>query len=292
MRNKDKILKITYGLPGSGKTSYSRKLYDDNRDYGRSSWNILDSDNIFYNERFNKSMKDRIKLFVSSVKSYSNDSDNRNLIIDGLFTTNDSLIAMLNTIGTIILKKFDKIIIVEFNEDRDACLWNDIGREKDATISIKNMDYESVDLDNLISNFKDFNFEIEKKVVERKNIIKRYLDDRNAILDYIESDTYTTGGNWRDCWGGGGEFDTESRSDADFYVLKELLKKLKIDDIDSVYYSIIEDDSLICVEEGSESDYYGGCKYYEYMRIYVSNLETWLKDKGYMREAILSELLD
>lgn len=139
-----KELHLLVGLPGSGKTTYSKE-YDKWNSYRRNpkEGNIFDFDNIYRKAGFKPDMKiDWDKINSMKLKSISLPY----VIIDGLFTTNEEYEQVLGRFLNHPQYSYisvEKIIIDYWIPNKEACLWNDRGRRKtNSTFTINILDIE------------------------------------------------------------------------------------------------------------------------------------------------------
>jgi adenylate kinase family enzyme len=299
-----KTIYITYGLPASGKTRWSKELLK-SKGWRKKQYHIemdnyihgWDSDKKEYFINDEKQIleiaKSNITYYFETSKSRGNDKEcDDELIIDGLFTSNESLVKIIK-----YLKKFRahfkdsiKIVIVRFNADAETCLWNDKGRkdrfgeDKNAKVSIKNIPLEEIDLNSL----KEIHKKIEIKEVntEKKSIIKNFLydDGMDYADDKITSETWSTGGDWANCWGDSGDIEVEEP--VRFLLVDKILEKCGAMHL---YDEIIE--KIAIEEDGSEADYYGGCAYYSWYEMNIDSLEQFLKERGYLRNLLITDMI-
>jgi len=196
---------IGYGLPGSGKTTELKRLlesakFDAKRKgkMGTTTLEIIDIDSIVTSNTTQEKKDKEIdrKLDVSWCTGVR--TTDANIYVDGLFTTNDDLINIISRI-----KKCNedysniKITVVSWNEDREACIWNDEGRRNSTSrATIENLPYE-------IPNTKMIETAVGQKIaIIRKIVIRKpkYFKDCYfkglSISDnkYLHSSMWRTGG--------------------------------------------------------------------------------------------------
>ena len=297
-----KEINITYGLPASGKTRWSKEqisnyynnnviyhLEMDGHLYGRDSEGM----NIVLNSQkeFEKRVKESIIYKLGYIQHRSN-STKCSLIIDGLFMTNDSLIKMIKSIKSIKnhYKTSMFIRIINFVGDRETSVWNDKGRldrfgeHKNAKVTIENGIKEELDIELLKSEHD--NIEVSHVKAVKKPLLKNFIyDDGNDYTpDELESDTWSTGGTWRNCYDSGG--DIESEEPVFMETLNNLLVKCNAVHL---YDDII--DNIAIEHDDNESDYYGGCRYFSWYVINIKGLEEYLKEKGFLRNLLINNLV-
>lgn len=299
-----KTIDITYGLPASGKTRWSKLRTDESNYYYKSNKSFhLEMDNYMHywssdknkyvlnsKEEFERIIKSNIINYFEHVIDRKND-DNY-LILDGLFMTNESLIGIIEVIKSI--KKFYsaslKIRVIRFNSNLETSLWNNKGRVdifgnvKNGDVTIKRSLVEKINWELLKSTHRKS--EIVDVSVTKKPLIKNFINDDGSDYqnDEFVSDTWNTGGNWRDCWGGGG--DVEVELPAKIYELESILTRCNALHL---YDYIIE--NIAIEEEKSESDYYGGCINYSYYTLSIDLVEEFLREEGMLRDILISDLI-
>ena len=110
---KMKTLHITIGLPGSGKTTWSKKAKKS------TGYNIhYDADSVE-----NKRRADLIERLHYR-------GNYQDVIIDSVITTHETLKKLLSLIFDKEAYGYTHIELHVWNPDREACLWNDKGRRE------------------------------------------------------------------------------------------------------------------------------------------------------------------
>lgn len=226
-------LVITYGLPGSGKTSLSKKLYN-NHIY-------IDMDCI---QRSNNNNADRIKEQLIYQLKYNKTRDK---IIDGLITTNESLLQVIKIAKSI---HDYQIKVIVLREDRENSLLNDEYRNRNqkARKSIETMPYDKIDE----SLFKKVNFYYYDtyRLKEYEKLAIRYNVCSNN--EYLFSESWCLGGIGNsytgDTWG------ISSEEEKEFIELDNLLETVKPDITYLRYKKLIKE--CVTKEKIDTSDYY------------------------------------
>ena len=140
---------ILYGLPGSGKTFYTKRLEND--------WtSIVHMDDYIVDGKYKP-----ISEVLSSLKGILK----RNLVIDSLITTQKKLEDIIKETHDFFKRcggaRHD-LTIVYWNEDRDTCREN-INRRADGrnvSVTINNIQFEEVDEDRI----RGFVYNMDKNV--------------------------------------------------------------------------------------------------------------------------------
>lgn len=259
---------ITMGLPASGKSTWAEEYKESKVTY-TGGWNkqriysvfIMDVDKKF--KSGNKSLESIICKYLNEI-SYKQDE----VIIDGLFTTNEDIITILNNLD---IQNEDIVEVHYWKENREQCLINDqYRRNENSTISIENLPFEKIDID-LIESKAEIKVNVEYHEVCIKPQWKAFSDKYNLYLydnEYIRSEKWSLGGSWRNCWGNSGSVSSETP--VEFIVLDNLLTEI-CPNVSFLQYKKIYNE---CVEtdESSEGDYYGGNVYYAYYKCDVEKL--------------------
>lgn len=261
---------VLCGMPGSGKTTKAKELAKQYEKTFPTGWNsgrkvkIWSLDNYLHHHP-NDSLK---KFFKDIDKSF----DFFNVhILDGLFIRQHHYQRVID--------EFEfRDVEFEFHYfefDIEGCLWNDkYRRDVDSTLTLENALYEYPDLSKL--NYENKKVELFHYPITRKDQFQMFMDKYqlgSSVL--LTSDNWTTGGDWRDCWGDGGEYRAEDQP-VIFKELHEVLEKID-PNITSAMCQDIQD-TFATVEDDSESDYYGGCKYFSYYQINYHDILQCLHD--------------
>lgn len=259
---------IISGLPGSGKTSLAEKLsYDKYKSFAIGT-QVIHTDN--YNKDKYDDIFEYIKKEISLQSHYSYYKPSKT-IIEGLFTTNEHIIDVINKSIKNTTTKIEEIKIIQFEENREQCIINDKNRrEKNSEIDIKNLPYEKFDIELIKSKTEITNISLETAEVVTKNEIFIAAENEDITIryedsPYIYSDRWVVGGEWYNCWGDGGGVNSETP--ANFTNLDNLLNAM-CPNLSFLQYKKIWN-QCVEIQEDSESGYYGS---YEDYNQYKCNL--------------------
>jgi adenylate kinase family enzyme len=257
-------IKIFVGLPASGKSTLAKlektKVIMHMDDYSKT-----------------KPMEYHVQQFLNANSYYMNGSGSPLVVFDGLMTTNGDVVKLLNVIKANVKDIENEIVVISFEESREACLWNDYGRPIPAAASIKALPYERIDRELLCTETGMNVVRVEEIPVVRKSAIRLsehlYHDDK-----FLTSEEWTMGGTWKNCWDRGGEVAVEEP--VEFTQLRNLLEEVAPAISEDEYQYILH--NIANVEEGCDSDYYGGSWETNWYSIDIDALERHLREKGYL----------
>ena len=125
---------ILYGLPGSGKSFYSKKLEND--------WTyVLHMDDYIVDGKY-EPIKDVLKSIKLGFRKNT-------VVIDSIITTNDKLMDIIKECYDVFGKRSSSGIffkVVYWNEDREACKENVKRRDdgRNVSVTIENLPFEDV----------------------------------------------------------------------------------------------------------------------------------------------------
>lgn len=248
---KSKRITVLYGLPGSGKSTYANEAFA----------TVIDADAVALDSTIPKNNK--LASLVGKVEGALSNKYTRAVVIDGLFTTNAQLRALLNALSVLTVKWQITYKLVWWGEDREACLINDQGRrDKNSIISIKNLPFEEPNPAIVPEFFVAGNVAIKLKVVCPPPVEKwarsLNLKDINGI-DYqkleLKSQSWSLGGTIGSCWGDR-KTTISPESPLEFIEFDELLGQV-YPNISFLQYKEIK--RFCCqINQWTDKDYYGG----------------------------------
>lgn len=279
-KNKEKVLQfyIAYGLPGSGKTTelmalkFSVDANDKRRAKGPRTY-LVDVDEITRNTYLSESRKMSHLREQLNARGYCEEV----FFVDGLFTTNDDLVKILNLIKESNPEYELKVQVICFIEDREACIWNDESRRSLSCIeSIKSLPYEKIS-ENLIFEKTGVTINVVRKAVVRK---PKYKKDAEELGLYVERGKYLNSSKWSMggtlCTWTGSRSLISAETPRDFVEFDSLLEKIKPDLTFLQYKRIYRE--CVTVEEEYESDYYGGGVTYNFYRCDLEKLYDMIEE--------------
>lgn len=289
-----KSIHVLVGLPGSGKTTWARKYMSDYETEKRNIRNGIRYNGVklvncdYYLEQKHINTIEEVLEEASHYDSYSKYDE---IVLDGLFLNNESIINALKYIFNAVKNNDEyywadknakyQVIIDFWIPNRELCLHNDKGRrEIDSAITIMNANI-NVSIDELKKEFPDidflwYNHSVEKATSWDKFKFKYGYDFNGQENEYITSDSWTTGGTWANCWGNEGTCSAEPESD--FEQLDEILQE-EYPDITYLKFKELKK-KYIQLDEWGDHDYYGGCEYKAQWKIKVKDLYDFLVENG------------
>ena len=287
---------ILVGLPGSGKTTFGKQLmkrYTDhnNKNYGRNKKQYriyyMDCDNSMYK---NRPVEREVKNFCERLCYFYD--ENYIGIFDGLFLTNSSVETLVKLLVAGIKEQMGmtedvsvKFHIHQWNEDRQTCLHNDpirlSERNKSAAITIKNAEYETIDIDALSKEFNEelAEFIYEPHTVQWASDYELYFASQTEDNDgLLKGESWCTGGSWGDYTGASGNVSPDDPRD--FTELDNFLLKF-FPDLKLSEYLEIKKSKFIYLKTWSENDYYGGTTGHTQWVCELDKLYAYLREHGY-----------
>lgn len=206
-----------------------------------------------------------------------------NIMIDGLFLTNESLCHIIKAISACFSVNID-VTIHHWNEDRDICIKNDGGRrETPSTNTILHSTYEEVNinwLNDQLTGTRALVTKVEEHKVKLKEDWIRCFNPHVKFDDdgKLRSERWCTGGTYGNCWNDHkGVVDPDEPKE--FIELDSLLEQICPGLTFLQYKKILR----LCVttEENREGDYYGGACYYTNWVCDMKELYKQLNEFGY-----------
>lgn len=236
------------GLPASGKTEWAKK-------YAKTNDAVV----ISFDDHLHKPMQD---VFKDSHPSVCADE----YILDGLFLTDDDRINVIREFADYMYKRDDyletfRVVIEEWDENREACLHNDMlrGRETSAAITIKNAEFKPANIDEMKSRIehpdvKFIDWKINHHAVEKYELADAIISKYGGWEGKIVSESWCGGGTWANCWGGEGTVPGEPAKEFD--TLDEILEEYCPNITFIQYKNLVRE--CTSIEDWREGDYYGG----------------------------------
>lgn len=278
---------VAYGLPGSGKTFYGKKINDNVFVINFDKY-IKDGKYPSVKEMLNMAYKNFPKKFWSK-----NQTD---VYLDGLICTHERLFSVVKEAYDFYrsdmsrFTPFYDVEIVYWKPDREKCKDN-IQRRNDGRnvdITLNNIEFEEITKENFVENrIKNIT---NKRVSVNVNKKEIYMDTNwdNYFLPVIESNYYkrgncifsepwSLGGDWGDCWGNSGTISPDPQPKS-FKEFDDLLLKV-CPTISFLQYKVLYD-KCVSIEEYSESDYYGGCEHFAKFKLDVKACYDWLLENN------------
>ena len=263
------FIHILIGLPGSGKTFFSKELAMKSM----AKTEIIDCDKM-RNIAYRRNYLDEVFSEVSICASYKM---KRDAIIDGLFLTNKERIELVNKLS--FFKKDYDFILHVWNEDRETCMKNDAGRRKlDNKMTIKTIPYEAVDLELIKNTTGVTNITTQEHRVILKPDWKLFIDN-SKYANLVKNDRLYSC-EWS--LGGGCEefgFLSAEPQPLDFEEFDDLIEKI-CPEISYLRYKKIYR-ACVTVETRDTHEYYVGPVSYACYVCDMEKLYTMLKSFGY-----------
>jgi hypothetical protein len=274
-----KNITILYGLPGSGKTFYTKRLND--------PWyyTIVHMDDYIVDGKY-KSITEVLSPLKGSIKKH--------LVIDSLITTQKKLEEIIKETHDFFENSGGArhdLKIVYWNENRDACREN-IKRRADGrnvSVTIDNIPFEEVDKDRI----RKFVYDMDKNVkvsFKHRNVFTNgnwdlyfqpLIDNSWGEEDkYYYSESWSCGGTWGNCWGDKGDIQPDKQPE--FTTLDKLLEYV-CPNISYIQYKNIFKE-CVGIDEYKESDYYGGTEHKSRYKFDVKKCYEMLRERNLIEE--------
>ena len=253
---KSKVLKVLVGLPASGKTTYAQEVvekyqekYIDNEAYFH-----IDLDALMESAKNQGLATDVSSVLTWVLKKLSC----TNLILDGLFLSNSSIVKAIN--HCLADRTVDEIEVHYWEPNRARCLRNDkYRRELGSALTIKRVILEPINLEYIKEETGFSAIRLYEHEVVRKPAYNIFGDKYKVNLSkrrYINSDEWVTGGSTNDGYGSMQEEEVEEQP-LTFVGFDDLIADV-CPEISYKQYQELYAKSVVIVEEvGNEIDYYG-----------------------------------
>jgi len=284
---------IMMGLPGSGKTYYSSH-------YKGETINVIHFDD--YKDEYD-SIYDVlwVKMRDNTKYIYSLDKITNTLVLDGPFFTVSAVSSLIHRLAECLSDEYetdchyikiryilDKIEIVVFSEDREACMCNDrYRRAQNSAITIQHapfdadvtaQNFDSIKQVYCLSDITVTNVKTERHSAWDTAFVP-YIRRNDDGVDYLTSEEWTVGGTWHDCYGNEGKVEAEPARE--FTEFDEMLLKL-CPDVSYLRYLELKRNCIEVIEDTS-SDYYTSTNYMYWRcnlkKLYNMMLEMHLIDE-------------
>lgn len=262
-------LKIIMGLPGSGKTTMAQKIREKKENTGKPCC-VINLDN-YMGDSFEKIISKKMSQY-----EYTED-----FVIEGLLLTNNAVSNLINAFKEYVSSKdVLDITIHYFEENREACLHNDIGRrERDASTTIRHAKFEVPDKV-FIREKTGVDCKIQKHKVVRKSEFDIFMDVNGLYRNnMLCSDSWSRGGTYGTCWGNGLHI-IKAEEPLSFKEFDELMEKV-CPNVSFLQYKKLERECC-SIEEKHIGDYYGGCETRAYHKCDLKKLFHMLTEMGYV----------
>lgn len=272
---------ITYGLPGSGKTFYSRRVDNEWTSIIHMDDHIVDGKYESIYEILKNMRKNKLRT--------------NNIYIDCLITTNKKLKEIIKEVYNFYQNECKcrrEFKIVWWEGNREACKKNAERRNdgRNVSVSIDRLPYEEVD-EVAIRRFMMNLDSLTKINFERRRV---YMDCNwdvyfQPLIDncyesegkYYFSDSWSRGGSWGDCWGNHGNIHPDEQPSS-FEQFDKLLEDI-CPNITFIQYKRVFNE-CVTIDEYSESDYYGGTEYKARYKLDLRKCYDMLRERNLIEE--------
>ena len=287
---------ILMGLPGSGKSTWAEnyrvsKVKREYYCYSSNTVKVLNCDLFFENDRLRKTYGAFENFIYGELMDVSR-TDIEEIIIDGLFTTNDDINKIISTLDD-LLREGDSITIHHWEYDKDQCKKNDLyRRNKSSNADIDSLPYDTLpDIKKIRKHISESHPDIEHINIytEHHDVYKKptwcifadkYGISYNKENGTFKSNEWATGGRWGDCWGNEGAVSPEEP--VEFTEFDKLLEQID-PNISFLKYKAIKHAS-VSLEEECESGYYGSYTNYNFYLCNLKDLYNILEEFGMINE--------
>ena len=292
---------IGMGLPGSGKTTYFETLAPEHGVYDPMTGMYktrIDVDRMLFDKGFKRAVtNENGKLDVERLFDYCTSLGRRSgfIVIDGLFLEKAPVLDIIRQLSEMSVpqhfSRFQndyKVVIDQWNEDRDQCLKNDLlrDRENKASFTIANAPYERFTLDELKTfvakeapNIVDISIVDHAVAVPEDWQLYTERPGRPDDARYMRSEYWSLGGTL--C-----SYDNYERTiSADDPKENDALDKFLEEHAPSItllqYKKIVKE--CVTLETEEYSDYYGGHTREQYWRTDMKRLYEMLKEMNLLK---------
>lgn len=276
---KSKVVRILVGLPASGKSTYAQEVVKKYQDkyIDNGAYFHIDLDALMETAKNNGLATDVSSVLTSILKKLSC----TNLIVDGLFLSNDSIVKALKIcLGN---RTIDELEVHYWEPNRARCLRNDkYRRELGSALTIKRVSIEPVNIDYIKEELGFNSIRLYEHEIVRKPAYNIFGDKYKVNLSqnrYINSEEWVTGGSTNDGYGSMQEEEVEEQP-LTFVGFDDLLAEI-CPKISYKEYQELYNKSVVIVEEhGNDIDYYGSHTNTAYYQCDLEDLYTELVSKG------------
>lgn len=246
-------LHLLVGLPGSGKTTYANST-DNVNPYGPTK-SVVDFDKIQQKINNIKNHDDRFEALIwRACLAFKS----KIVFLDGLFLTQNDYEYILSLYfrNPVYDYHIKKVIVDYWIPDREACLYNDMGRRSQSSAtSIKNLKIEKPDIVRLKSYFPNVIIKLVEHQVVKMPEYKKFALENNITLKndrYLKSCTWCLGGSGHS-WDGH-TYSISAEEPCEFTEFDDILMKL-CPNITYLQYKKVRSACVTCETERCD-DYY------------------------------------
>lgn len=268
---RSRVLRVLVGLPASGKTTYAQEVVEKYKEnyIDNESYFHIDLDALMESAKRQGLSSDINSVLTSILKKLSC----TNLILDGLFLSNSSIVKAIN--HCLENRTIDEIEVHYWEPNRARCLRNDkYRRALGSALTIKRVNIEPINLEYIKEETGFSNIRIYEHEIVRKPAYNIFGDKYKVELRkkrYLNSETWVTGGSTNDGYGSMQEEEVEEQplTFVEFDdLLDEVCQKLSYTQYQELYNSSVE----VIEEIGNDMDYYGSHTVISYYQCDLENL--------------------